>query len=257
MRMFKHGFSFRKLWLIAGCFFFVMSCFSQESETNSFTEADTLTISTDSIPGLQFFIDAALINSPLLALTDEEIKKIKEEIKLEKDNWQDLITLDANAKYGLYNQLLINESTSGGDPDASLSNKTQLNYFAGITVKIPISEFLSKKSRIKVLQSGIDQAEFKRKALRREITTLIVDGYYNLKIKQETYINSQDDFQAINIGYLKAKRDIEKGLISLDDYTNSISKKTSAQTSLTKAKYEFFAEYNKLLIISGLSKYIK
>jgi outer membrane protein TolC len=256
--MFKHGIYHKKLWLLAGCFFIIMSCFSQESETNSLSESgDTLTISADSIPSLQFFIDAALVNSPLLALTDEEINKIKEEIKLEKTNWLDLISLDANAKYGLYNQLLISESTGGGDPDASLSNKTQLNYFAGITVKIPLSEFLSKKSKVKVLQTGIDQAELKRKAQRREISTLIVESYFNLKIKLDAYENSQENYQAVYIGYLTAKRDIEKGLIKLDDYSNSISKKTSAQASLSKTKFEFYSEYNKLLILTGLSNYVK
>ncbi len=249
---------FRKYLLIAGSFFLIMACFSQEIESNDMSsESDTLTISIDSIPNLQFFIDAAVINSPLLTLSDEEIKKIKEEIKLEKNNWQNLITFDANTKYGLYNQLLINESTGGGDPDASLSNKTQLNYFAGITIKIPLSELLSKKSRVKVLQSGIDQAELKRKALKRDISAMIVDAYYSLKIKQETYLNYQEEFQAMNLGYLTAKRNVDKGLINLDEYSNIITKKTAAQTALTTAKYELYAEYNKLLILSGLSKYVK
>jgi len=255
--MCKNGLLLRKLLLIFGSFLVIFSSYSQTDENNDPSSSDTLIITFDSIPELQIFIDAALANSPLLTLTDAEIKKIQEEIKLEKNNWQNLITLDANTKYGLYNQLIVNESTGGGDPDASLSNKTQLNYFAGITIKIPISEILGKKSRIKVLQSGIDQAELRRKALKREISAMIVDAYYLFKIKQETYVNFQEEFQAMNLAYLTAKRNVEKGLINIDEYSGIISKKTAAQTALTTSKYDLFAEYNKLLILSGLSKYVK
>jgi hypothetical protein len=61
----------------------------------------------------------------------------------------------------------------------------------------------------------------------------------------------------MNLGYLTAKRNVDKGLINLDEYSNIITKKTAAQTALTTAKYELYAEYNKLLILSGLSKYVK
>ncbi|MBV5343472.1 TolC family protein, partial [bacterium] len=89
------------------------------------------------IPSLEVCIQSALTNSPLLKANEQQIEKLLEEIKIKKKSWLDYVQIDANSRYGLFNQLTLSESTGGADI-AVQQAKEQFNYFAGLSIKLPL-----------------------------------------------------------------------------------------------------------------------
>lgn len=255
MKMYSINLLIRKLLVLAGSFLFIISGYSQGAR-NSVSSGDSIIISPDSIPELSFFINQALNNSPLLNSTQEDLKKIREEIKMEKTSWLSYFFIDANARYGLFNQLTINEQVSG-DPDnvATLSNKQQLNYYGGLTIKIPLNTFSTRGSRLRILKSEYTQAELKKEALRQEISSIIIEEYFKMKYSQETFLSYQEMVQTENITYLQAKRDLENGVINMNEYSLIVTSKVRAEEMYLKMKNDFYSQFYKILIISGIKKY--
>lgn len=201
---------------------------------------------------LKEIIDSAMVHSPLLMVPDTEIEKLLEEIKIRKKSWLEYIQIDANTRYGLYNQLTVSNQTNTTDISQSLqSNKTQLNYFAGLTLKIPLSYFVSNKREVNILKSGIKGNELKKEQLKKEVTLLVVDEYYKLKKYQETIPVLQNVYQTMKISYLKASKELESGTYDIGDFAILVTTLGKAEQSFLEAKNEYFAQYYKLQILTG------
>src|SRR5665647_3441191 len=93
---------------------------AQSQEKNNSTQkidsgAVKLTEKID-LPELDVFIESALKNSPLLQVSDKEKDKILEQIKIQKKSWAEFIQIDGNTRYGLYNQLTVNDQVASELP---------------------------------------------------------------------------------------------------------------------------------------------
>lgn len=207
------------------------------------------------IPELNVFIDSALIKSPLLLASDREIDILLEEIKIKKRSWLDYIQIDANTRYGLFNQLSIQEMGSNSDlnPIALQTAKEQFNYFAGLTLKLPLSNFTNNKNEIKKLKYSIDETNFKKDALKKEITLLVIEEYYKLKNLQESMNVLQDIMQTIKISYLQAKNDVKNGTMKLSEFATLVTSMGKAVESYLKSKNDYYSQYFRIQILTGIN----
>ena len=206
------------------------------------------------MPELNVFIESALKKSPLLKLNDKELGKILEEIKIEKKSWTDFIQFDANTKYGLYNQLAVNDQLSSSAPTISVqSNKEQLNYFAGLTVKIPMSYFANKKNKLQVLNFGIQENEIKKEQLRSDITQLVIDEYFKFINLSESLDMAQNDLQTMKIKYMKSIKEVENGVLSLSDFVSISGSYSKSEENFSKSKSEYYAQFYKFQILTGVN----
>ena len=218
-----------------------------KSATNN---ADTLKVFRK-LPPLNDFIESALKNSPLLKVSDLQIEEMFEKIKKEKKSWSDFIFFDANAKYGLFNQLSIEQITGGAD--VSIKNaREQFNYYAGITFRLPISNFISKKNELNILDKNLNESKLRREQVKNELTQLVIDEYYKLiNLSQSLQIN-QDALQSLEINYLKALKDVNSGAISLSEFNAALTAKQKTQDTYSKVENEYFAQFFKIQVLTGL-----
>jgi outer membrane protein TolC len=207
------------------------------------------------MPNLNVYIESALKNSPLLQLSDKQIIQIFEQIKKEKKSWTDFIFVDANAKYGLYNQVLINDAeATGGEVSGIKSNKEQFNYFLGISVRIPISKITSKGNDLKILNESLEAKKLEREQVESEIKRLVTEEYFNLNYLYKSMKINQDMLQAFAVNLLKSEKDLQSGLISLEEYNSMVVQKGKVEDSFYKIQNEFFSQYKKLEILTGINK---
>jgi len=233
---------------------FTVKLLSQTNSGNSeLLLNDTITIDRN-IPDMNVFIESALQNSPILKVSDRQIEQLFEKIKKEKKSWADFIFIDANARYGLFNQVTISDVATSGTVDLGIkSAKEQFNYFAGLTFRIPISNFINKKSDLKILNEDLEQGKFKREQLKQELKQLVIDEYYRLiNLNQSLQLN-QNIVQSSKLILTKAQKDISNGLISLFDYNTYLISKEKAEENYYKIQSEYLAQYYKIQIITGLN----
>lgn len=220
---------------------------------NDSTTVDTL-VQEKKLPELNVFIESALNNSPLLRINEREIDKFLEEISMQKKSWTDFFLIDANTKYGLFNQLLIDEqSTTSGTDVATKTAKEQFNYYGGLTIRMPLSTFLNKKNELKILKSDIEESKLKNEQLKKEITQLVIEEYFKLVYLKESMEIAQDAMQTTKINYMRSIRDFENGILNLNDFTILVNTKAKSDEAYSKVKNEYYAQFYKIQILTGIN----
>ncbi len=212
---------------------------------NGLTQTETFVI-----PELSVCIESALKNSPLLKANQEQIEIILEDIKIKKKSWLEYLIIDANTRYGLFNQVTLTQETSS--PDLAIqSNKEQFNYFAGITLRIPFSYFASNKNEQKKLKLSIKEAELRKEDLKIEINKLVVVEYFKLKRLQELVGVHLNNLQTAQIDYLKSKNDLKSGMLTMTELAASSTAYAKAVDAFVSVKNDYYAQYYILNILIG------
>jgi outer membrane protein TolC len=233
--------------------FFLSNNVLSQTVQNIDLESDTLAIDQN-IPSVDTFIQSALENSPLLKISDTEVQEIFEKIKIEKKSWSDYLFIEGDARYGLYNQIIANQTTGTTTVDYGLkvANK-QLTYYGGLTVKIPISKFTNRKSQIELLNFNLTESKLRKEQVERELTNIVIEEYYKLiKFYQILQVN-QNVLQTLRITNLKIQKDLSNGLIELDDYSNFLISKGKVEEGYYNARNDYYAQYKKIQVLTGLN----
>jgi outer membrane protein TolC len=224
-----------------------------QSIQNTNLASDTISIDKR-IPSLDTFIQSALENSPLLKISDFEIQQILEKIKMEKKSWSDFLFIDGITRYGQYNQFIVSDQTSSNVNDSGIKSASeQFTYYGGITVKIPLSNFLNKKNQNKILNNELNEGKLKKEQFEKDVTNMVIDEYYKLIKFYQVFQINMNVLEALRISHLKAQKDIAKGLIEINDYTNIVISKGKAEEGYYNAKSDYFAQYRKIQILTGLN----
>jgi len=229
--------------------FFAVSVFAQ-SEAKSDSVNNELSVDRLIIPGLEECIQLALTNSPLLKANDQQTEKLLEEIKIKKKSWLDYIQIDANSRYGLFNMLTMSQTTGGADI-AVQQAKEQFNYFAGLTIKMPLSYFVNHKSEQKMLKHSVKESELKKEELKNEISKLVVIEYFKLKNFSDLINTQQNNLQTTQIDYLKAKNDVKSGMLGMTEFASISTSYSKAVEAFTKTKNDYYTQFYILKILTG------
>lgn len=232
----------------------VLTMSAQSESSNHFLESeDTLNLGK-TIPGLNAFIESAIQNSPLLKASDKEVAAIFEQIKKEKKSWTEFIILDGNARYGLFNTVTLSDLSSSTGTDVTVkSAKQQLNYYAGVTLRLPLSAFMTKKNEVAALNLTIEANKLKKEQAKIELTQLVIDEYYKLlRLIKSVQIN-QNVVQSVRIDYMKAKKDVSTGLIGINEFNAIIITKEKIEETYNVSLNDYLAQYYKIQILTGLN----
>ncbi|OIP81653.1 MAG: hypothetical protein AUK44_09575 [Porphyromonadaceae bacterium CG2_30_38_12] len=202
------------------------------------------------IPKLSVCIDSALAYSPLLKANDEQINIILEDIKIRKKAWLEYLIIDANTRYGLFNQLSLTQQTASADV-AIQSAKEQFNYFAGLTLRIPLSYFSSNKNEQKKLKLSIKDAQLKKEDLKNELKKLVVTEYFKLNRLKNLVDVHLNNLQTANIDYMKSKNDVKAGMATMTEFAASSTAYAKAVDAFVSTKNDYYAQYYILNILIG------
>lgn len=210
------------------------------------------TINSVSLPSLDAFIQSAISNSPILKASDQEIAQITESIKKEKKSWADFITIDGNTRYGLYNTINITDATGTTADAGSKASKQQLNYYGGLTLRMPLSVFLGKKNQLKMLSMSMEETKYRKEQLRNDLILVVIDEYYKLIRMEKSIHISQNVVQSVRLDFMKAEKDVESGLITLGEYNHALEVKEKAEENYNTAINDFMSQYMKIQVLTGL-----
>ena len=234
---------------------FLCITFNVQSQAFQNMEINNDTISVDQrIPGVDVFIQSALKNSPLMKISDVEMQEIFEKIKIEKKKWTDYLYADGIVRYGLNDQLIVNGQTGATSSDYTLNSANkQLTYYGGLSIKLPLSDFLSKKSQLKILKSTLEESRYRKEQAVINLTNIVIEEYYKLiKLNQILQVNL-NVLQTLKISYMKAQKDIANGLMEINDYASIVISKGKAEEGYYNAQNDYYAQYRKIQVLTGLN----
>ena len=233
-------------------FIFLNNGLSQTLQNNDL-KSDSLIVDQN-IPSVEIFIQSAVKNSPLLKISDNDIQEIFEKIKIEKKSWSDYFFIEGDIRYGLYNQLIANQQTGVSTVDYGLKTANQqFTYYGGVSLKLPISKFLSKKSQIKILNNNLSESKQRKEQTERELINLVIEEYYKLIKSYQVLQVNQNVMEALKITYMKVQKDLANGLIDLNEYSTFLISKAKVEEGYYNAKNDYYTQYKKIQVLTGIN----
>lgn len=207
------------------------------------------------IPTLEDLIDFAMENSPLLESSDIEADISRQKLNIARKEWMDNIRFDGAMNYGMYDQLLVRGlSDPDVDPLSQLSRGEQIRYYGGISFRIPLSAFTSRKNEMKVKKLEIQKAQTNSLEQQQQIRKAVIQAYYELKYLEESLKTHHEIYQTLQISYMKAEKDMQQGRIKLNEFATMVSTLGKAKDEYLKVRNNYFAQYRLISEITGLKE---
>jgi outer membrane protein TolC len=186
------------------------------------------------IPELEVLIDSAIANNGMVNYRLLEIEAKKANIKAKKRNWTRNFGLQADTRYGTFNDF---STITGDNSSVNLaSNTQQLNYNVGLYLKIPVFDIINQRSEVKRARVEIDQAKYLVKFQEDEIKEFVIRFYEDLILSINLF-----QIQAINLGDARANKEMAEkefrnGIIPFYEYVRILDITSSIAMEYEKAK---------------------
>lgn len=197
----------------------------------------TLKDSLPTLPPLSVVLDSALKNSAAVQFRYQEIIAKQASLKSEKNYWSRNVGLQADTRYGTFD----NFSSNNNGSSTSIFNTTskQLNYGVGVYLKFPIQDILDRKNQIKRATAELTQSKLLAKTQEEEVTALVIKLYQDFLLKDKLlkiYASSMGNARA-NSSMIETE--FRNGKISVAEYVRVSDIATRVETDFEKAKTEY------------------
>ncbi len=162
------------------------------------------------LDSLMFFAEQ---NSPLLRFYDADIIINKLKVVSEKRDWMEHLAFETDARYGLFDNLILKEDL--GTQDLAASTTEQTRYSVGVSLRIPLSKIADRKNRINIAKSETQKAVYQHEAAIKELRQLVIVQYNNVLKSHRLMIVNNANVTSFKVQVLRAEKDFLNGKINI------------------------------------------
>ncbi|MCG8697397.1 MAG: TolC family protein, partial [Bacteroidales bacterium] len=153
----------------------------------------------------------------------------------------------------LFDQVVINETSAGSESSGGLLSKSeQVRYYGGVSLKLPLSEVANRRNKKQLIHVSKKQWKYEMEQLHNQLRKLVIEEYFQLQYLQESLKSFQSIYNTLEISYMKAEHEVSNGRMDINDFALLASTTGKARDDLNKAKNSFYAQFNKMGIITGI-----
>ena len=240
----RYFFAISLLVCLEACF--PKTAYSQENKTTNAQAADT----TFFLPPLAVLIDSAIENSAMFRYYEQGAQAKKYNLSNEKRAWTRNFGLQADVRYGTFDNFSTNTS-EGQSPALYATSTTQTNYGIGAYVKLPISDFLGRKNKVMLAKTEVDQAETMAEVQRDQIRQTVIKQYNDLLMKRTLLKIKARNLESSRTNLLLADKEFKNGVISLGTYSGLSEAASNSEINFEQAKVDFKTAYMLLEELAG------
>ncbi|MBK6345585.1 MAG: TolC family protein [Bacteroidales bacterium] len=203
------------------------------------------------LPPLEILIDSAIVNSPQLIYSDQQLMINESKLRSKRIEWTRNVGLQANVGYGnLFNY--ATSSTGSIDPIPVASSSSQTQYTTAFYINLPFSTIADRRNQLRLARSEIIQAESLILSLKSEIRQIVITQYNNLILKQRLLSIKAKNLETVKMSMEMREKEFLNGVIPLTEYTNISSSLSDLETGFENARMEFLTAYMILEEIVGI-----
>ncbi|WP_192349427.1 TolC family protein [Algoriphagus sp. Y33] len=200
------------------------------------------------LPSLDSLVQIAISYSPSVQTAVHQSVTETERLILQKKFWTNHIQAFANVAAGNQGVFIagVNESTV---------NTLSTGYRYGLSLNLPLYEFVSRPNRIKLAKSEIKTFESKAEEIKLTVEQGVIQNYFDLLVAQKVMIDQHTYFeQAKNSEQLSALR-LRDNQVSFTEYTRIAEIKAIASEKYYKSYGEFMVAFHNLESFLGIKLY--
>ena len=182
---------------------------------------------------LSILIDSAFEKSPLLHTQNIQVEIAKRKLRITQRDWLSSFSIGSGYSYGKGNNINL---TDGSSQANTLTTSTISSYNVGASVNIPLSAFFSRGSKVRMDKLNIEIENDKRLEVESEIRKTIITENYNLLFKIKEMNITLSTMESNNIAVQIAKKYLDEGELSINEYTQTIDRKNGTVLAFERAK---------------------
>ncbi|MFN3404739.1 MAG: TolC family protein [Cytophagaceae bacterium] len=204
---------------------------------------------SEQLPSLDRLIQIALENSPIMKSEDLSIKSSEMAAKLERRTWHRNIS-------GFYNYARGSQQFTLPGMTAQGEQNMLNGYRYGVNFNIPLSEFTTRRTRVRLSELSIDQARFRREQMEMEISRQVTAEYQNLITAQKILAVRAQGRQNAQLVYQMAEKQFKEGTLGLEEFSRVSDSLINAEAGFEMAKKEYntlFRQFEELLGVNLVS----
>jgi len=200
-------------------------------DTNSYNLVSNL-------PPLQVLIDSALIKSPYLKYQNAEIIKQQFKLRIAKQDWSKNIGFSGDVIYGTWDHMTMNPNAG----TTSISTQAETRYGAGLYLRLPLSDALTRKSTVEIARLELEEAKAIKEQKVVEIRNLVISQYNQVVLNQSLLIILNKNRQSCEVQlkliekqFLNGQATVEELSRVTDIYYNSLVEYERVKSDLNTA----------------------
>jgi outer membrane protein TolC len=216
--------------LLASCglLFLLPATYAQDS--------DTLLTAAIKLRPLDALLDEAQTYSPLLKMEAINAELLYSDLRLLKKEWSNYVALSGSFQVG--NVQFIDNLSSGNTPDVRTVTRENIFAVAGVTLRLPLSDFISKPERRKQLELQLEQERYSQQQKTYELREIVIRQYNDLQRALRVLEIRNRDLNFHILASETAERFFREGDMKLDEYTAAYNKRNEAEIRLEESKLD-------------------
>ena len=198
---------------------------------------------------LQEIFRLAEQESPLLQSTQFSKENLVREISIVKNKWMDYISLTAAYVYGTSS--FLDQSETVFAVDYSTLNRKSLFYHAGVNIRLPLSELVSRRHHIDKIKNEQKILDLQKEQMLAQLRKEIIHYYneYHNKLKILEIKNEQ--LQSFELSSKYAEEALVNGQLDVVEYNKIITSYSQKQEEVEQSKSEILLAYIMLCELTG------
>jgi len=203
-----------------------------------------------SLPPLQVIIDSALTRNGMLKFRNKEIGVKESRLASERIYWIRNLSFVAESSYGNLNNLSTNADRTGST--SALTNTTQYNYGAGLSVRFPIFDLINRKNQINLAKYEVAGAKDMLQSLEDEIRQEVIKMYHDIILKQKILKIKSKALGDNEVNMQMVEKEFRNGVVPISEYVRITSITADAEVAFESAMSEFIIAKKLLEDMTGL-----
>lgn len=183
--------------------------FPEEFITRSLKENDI----SKELPPIDSLLELAEQNSPLLNFYNADIVINQLKVISEKRDWMEHLSFEGEARYGLFDNLIL--SSDLGREDLATSTTEQTRYSLGVSLRLPLSKIADRRNRINIAKSEEDKARYQHETAIKELRQLVIIQYNNIIKAHRLMVVNNANVSSFNVQAIRAEKDFLNGKINI------------------------------------------
>jgi outer membrane protein TolC len=157
---------------------------------------------------------------------------------MDKKSWTRNFGVQADVRYGTFDNFSTN-TAEGQNPTLIATRASQTNYGLGGYFKLPLSDFVTRKTQFKLAKMQIDQAECLAQVQRDEIRQAVIKQYNDVMLKLTLLKIKAEILETSRINMVMAEKEFQNGIIPLGTYSGLAQTASTTEINFEEAKVDF------------------
>ena len=186
----------------------------------------TLNVENDSLHTLNFYMESAILNSPMLKMHESFVGQKELELQLLKYAWMREIYVTADTKFGNYG-------------NTNPLEQFNLGYGTGAFIRLPLSAFVGSSERKRIAKLGVEASKFQKSSLEEELKKLVITQYNEVLLRKSLIDIQVQATDVALLNYKIAEEEFKGGVINVDAFSRTSQIFFTQMSALEKIKSEY------------------